>query len=193
MIKLKQKIVILDRDGVINHESAEYVKSAEEWHPIPGSLEAIAALSARGWQVVIATNQSGIGRGYYDEDALNAMHQKMHDLLAPLGGQVQEVYYCPHHPEAGCHCRKPKVGLVKQISEDFGLPFPFSEPLPFVGDSYRDLEAAYHSGCIPVLVLTGNGNKTLKKLEQENNDMLPFVKVYPDLFAAVQDMDVFHP
>ena len=164
-----KKLLILDRDGVINEESIAYVKSPEEWHPIPGSLEAIALLCQRGWQITIATNQSGIGRGYYNAAMLNNIHNKMHQALDALGGKIHYVSYCPHHPEAGCNCRKPKLGLLEQIAAQYDLPFPFdTHTIPFIGDSARDLIAADAAGCLPILVLSGNGQKTLEGLQKES-------------------------
>jgi len=165
------RLIILDRDGVINEDSDAYVKSHEEWHPIPGSLEAIAALSKQGWHIVVATNQSGIGRGYYGEAELKGMHDKMDQLLAELGGKVDEIFYCPHHPDENCHCRKPKLGLFQQIAAHYHIPFPFNSVIPYVGDSYRDLEAAEGAGCLPILVLTGNGEKTLRRLKEGPNTL----------------------
>ena len=150
------KLVILDRDGTINCDSDEYVKSADEWVPLPGALEAIARLNHAGWQVVIASNQSGLGRGLFDVAALNAMHAKMHKLLATAGGRVEAVFYCPHSPEETCNCRKPLPGLYEQIGERFGVSL---QGLPTVGDSLRDLQAGAAAGCAPHLVLTGKGEK----------------------------------
>ena len=146
------KLVILDRDGTINEDSADYVKSPSEWQPLPGALEAIARLNHAGWHVVVATNQSGLGRGLFDVAALNAMHAKMHSMLAAVGGRVDAVFYCPHGPEEACHCRKPEPGLFEQIAERYGLDL---KGLPAVGDSLRDLIAAAAAGCVPHLVLTG--------------------------------------
>lgn len=146
------KLVILDRDGTINEDSAEYVKSPAEWQPLPGALEAIARLNHAGWHVVVATNQSGLGRGLFDVAALNAMHAKMHTLLAAVGGRVDAVFYCPHAPDEGCHCRKPEPGLFEQIGERYGIDL---SGVPAVGDTPRDLLAAATAGCEPHLVLTG--------------------------------------
>jgi D-glycero-D-manno-heptose 1,7-bisphosphate phosphatase len=184
----KLKLLILDRDGVVNEESEAYVKAPEEWHPIPGSLEAIALLCQRGWEIVIATNQSGIGRGYYDATMLNRIHDKMHKALDILGGKIQHVFYCPHHPNAGCACRKPKLGLLKQIAAQYKLPFPFETPIPFIGDSARDLLAADAAGCLPILVLSGNGEKTLKTLQAESAKILVGGA---DLMTAVQTLPIF--
>jgi D-glycero-D-manno-heptose 1,7-bisphosphate phosphatase len=149
------KLVILDRDGTINVESDDFVKSPDEWMPLPGSLEAIARLNHAGWHVVIASNQSGLGRGLFDVGALNAMHAKMHKLLAAQGGRIDAVFYCPHAPDDTCRCRKPKPGLFEQIGERYGIEL---KGVPCVGDSRRDLEAGSAAGCEPHLVLTGKGS-----------------------------------
>ena len=146
------KLCILDRDGTINIDSAEFVKSPHEWRPLPGALEAIAKLNHAGWHVVVATNQSGLGRGLFDVVALNAMHAKMHTMLAAVGGRVDAIFYCPHAPDEGCHCRKPEPGLFEQIGERFGVDL---RGMPAVGDSARDLIAGAAVGCVPHLVLTG--------------------------------------
>ncbi|MBK7053260.1 MAG: D-glycero-beta-D-manno-heptose 1,7-bisphosphate 7-phosphatase [Rhodoferax sp.] len=148
------KLVILDRDGTINEDSAEFVKSPEEWAPLPGALEAIARLNQAGWHVVIASNQSGLGRGLFDVSALNAMHAKMHRMLAAVGGRVDCVFYCPHAPSQGCHCRKPEPGLFEQIGERYGIDL---KGVPAVGDTARDVLAGVAAGCEPHLVLTGKG------------------------------------
>ena len=146
------RLVILDRDGTINEDSADYVKSPSEWQPLPGALEAIARLNHAGWHVVVATNQSGLGRGLFDVASLNAMHAKMHTMLAAVGGRVDAVFYCPHAPDERCHCRKPEPGLFEQIGERYGLDL---RGVPAVGDAPRDLVAAVVDGCEPHLVLTG--------------------------------------
>ena len=146
------KLVILDRDGTINEDSAEYVKSPSEWQPLPGALEAIARLNHAGWHVVVASNQSGLGRGLFDVASLNAMHAKMHTMLAAVGGRVDAVFYCPHAPDDHCHCRKPEPGLFEQIGERYGIDL---QDVPAVGDTPRDLVAAVTAGCEPHLVLTG--------------------------------------
>lgn len=152
------RLIILDRDGVINEDSDAYVKSVDEWLPIPGSLEAIARLTQAGYRVVVATNQSGIARGYFDLETLHAMHNKMDRLLAPLGGKVEAVFFCPHGPGQGCDCRKPKPGLFREIAERYktGLAEAYA-----VGDSLRDVEAARAAGARPVLVRTGKGRRAL--------------------------------
>ena len=148
------KLVILDRDGTINADSDEYVKSADEWHPLPGAVEAIARLNHAGFHVAIASNQSGLGRGLFDVAALNAMHAKLHKAVAAFGGRVDAVFYCPHGPEDRCHCRKPLPGLFEQIGERFGIDL---KGVPCVGDTLRDLQAGAAVGCEPHLVLTGKG------------------------------------
>ena len=146
------KVVILDRDGTINEDSEEFVKSPDEWIPLPGSLEAIAKLNHAGWRVVIASNQSGLGRGLFDVAALNAIQAKMFKLLAAHGGRIDAMFYCPHAPDEGCSCRKPLPGLYQQIAERYGIELA---GVPVVGDSVRDLQAAAAVGCAPHLVLTG--------------------------------------
>lgn len=154
------KFVILDRDGVINLDSDHFIKTPDEWIPIAGSLEAIASLNQAGYRVVIASNQSGIGRGLFEMSALNAMHEKMYKALANLGGRVDAIFFCPHTAADGCECRKPKSGLLEQASERFGIEL---KDVPIVGDSLRDLEAGVALGCSPHLVLTGKGTRTLQK------------------------------
>ncbi|MCK0154528.1 D-glycero-beta-D-manno-heptose 1,7-bisphosphate 7-phosphatase [Alcanivorax sp. S6407] len=153
------KLIILDRDGVINQDSDAYIKSVDEWIPIPGSIEAIARLSQAGYTVVVATNQSGIGRGYYDEATLDAMHERLRALVAEQGGKLGRIYHCPHSPDDGCDCRKPLPGLIDQIVTDYGDV----SGATLIGDSLRDLEAGISRHCQPVLVLTGKGQKTLDK------------------------------
>ncbi len=146
------KLVIMDRDGTINEDRDDFVKSADEWIALPGALEAIAKLNHAGWHVVVATNQSGLGRGLFDVAALNAMHAKMFKQLAVLGGRIDAVFYCPHTPDENCACRKPQPGLYKQIAERYGLDLA---NVPVVADSARDLQAALAVGAPPHLVLTG--------------------------------------
>jgi D-glycero-D-manno-heptose 1,7-bisphosphate phosphatase len=150
------KLIILDRDGTINADSDDFVKSPEEWMALPGALEAIARLNHAGWHVVVASNQSGLGRGLFDVAALNAMHAKMHKLLAAAGGRIDAVFYCPHSPDEGCTCRKPLPGLFQQIGERYGIDLT---QVPAAGDSLRDLQAGAAAGCEPHLVLTGKGAK----------------------------------
>ena len=146
------KLVILDRDGTINADSDDFVKTPDEWQPLPGALEAVARLSQAGWHVVVASNQSGLGRGLFDVASLNAIHAKMHKMLAAVGGRIDAVFYCPHSPEELCTCRKPLPGLFEQIGSRFGVPL---KDVPTVGDSVRDVVAGAGAGCEPHLVLTG--------------------------------------
>jgi len=152
-----KKLVILDRDGVINADSDQFIKSPDEWHALPGSLEAIARLNQAGYRVVVASNQSGIGRGLFDMNALNAMHIKMHRALAAVGGRIDAVFFCPHTSSDQCDCRKPKPGLLQTIAQRFDIA---PAETPVVGDSKRDLEAAVTLGMQAHLVLTGKGKKT---------------------------------
>lgn len=151
------KLIVLDRDGVINADSASFIKSPAEWKPIPGSLEAIARLHQAGYRVVVATNQSGVGRNLFDMDTLNAIHQKMHQSVAALGGRIDAIFYCPHTADANCECRKPKPGMFKRIAGCFNVDMA---GVPAVGDSLRDLQAAERVGAQPYLVLTGKGERT---------------------------------
>jgi D-glycero-D-manno-heptose 1,7-bisphosphate phosphatase len=154
MMTGNMKLVILDRDGTINEDSAEFVKAPEEWAPLPGALEAIARLNHAGWHVVIASNQSGLGRGLFDVAMLNAVHAKMHKMLAAVGGRIDAVFYCPHTTDDKCRCRKPGPGLFEQIGERYGVELG---DVPMAGDAVRDLIAGAAAGCEPHLVLTGKG------------------------------------
>ena len=149
-------IVILDRDGTINQDSDDYIKSPEEWVALPGAIDAIAKLNHAGWRVVIASNQSGLGRGLFDVATLNQMHDKMNKALANAGGRVDAIFYCPHTPDDHCDCRKPLPGLFQQIGERFNVDL---KEVHAVGDSLRDAQAAATSGCVPHLVLTGKGEQ----------------------------------
>ncbi len=151
------KLVILDRDGVINQDSDQFIKNPDEWKPIPGSLEAIARLNHSGYRVVVASNQSGIGRGLFDMAALNAINDKMYRALGLFGGRIDALFYCPHAAEADCDCRKPKPGMFLDIAQRFNVSL---SGVPSVGDSLRDLQAAATAGAQPILVLTGKGKKT---------------------------------
>jgi D-glycero-D-manno-heptose 1,7-bisphosphate phosphatase len=154
------KLIILDRDGTINEDRDDFIKSADEWVPLPGALEAIARLNHAGWHVVVASNQSGLGRGLFDVAALNAMHSKMGKLLAAQGGKVDAIFYCPHTPDDACTCRKPLPGMFEQIIERYGLDMATNtQRVHTVGDSLRDLQAGAAAGCVPHLVLTGKGAK----------------------------------
>ncbi len=172
------KLIILDRDGVINEDSDDYIKSPEEFVPLPGSLDAIARLKQAGWAVAVATNQSGIGRGYYDEATLAAMHDKLARLLQAKGGAVDYIAWCPHKPDDDCACRKPKAGLYEQIAEHFGVDLA---GVPVIGDSFRDLQAALAVGARPILVRTGKGERTLATHAGE----LDGIPVHTDLATAV--------
>lgn len=148
------KLAILDRDGTINMDSDDFIKSPDEWEPLPGALEAIARLNHAGWHVVVASNQSGLGRGLFDVVTLNQIHAKMHKALAAVGARVDAVFYCPHGPEEGCHCRKPRPGLIEQIGERYGIELKSSI---VAGDRLRDLQAGVAAGCEPHFLLTGKG------------------------------------
>lgn len=171
---LSRKLVILDRDGVINEDSASFVRSPAEWSPIPGSLEAIARFSAAGFRVAVATNQSGLARGLFDLATLEAIHERMRALIRAAGGEIAHIAFCPHGPEEGCDCRKPRPGLLEHIGRELNVSL---RGVPFVGDSPRDLEAAVAAGCDPVLVRTGKGLKAERAL---TSDTIP---VYDDLAA----------
>ncbi len=146
------KLIILDRDGTINHDSADYIKSPDEWLPLPGALEAIARLNHAGWHVVLASNQAGLGRGLFEVSDLNAIHAKMHQQLQAVGGRIDAVFFCPHTPDDACQCRKPASGLFEQIADRYAMDL---KGVPVVGDSERDLLAGVAVGCEPHLVLTG--------------------------------------
>ena len=171
------KLIILDRDGVINHDSDQYIKSPEEWKPIAGSLEAIARLTQWGYCVVVATNQSGVGRGFFDMDTLNAIHDKMTKAVSQAGGRIDAVFYCTHTNADECDCRKPKPGMLADIGARYNVPLA---AVPVIGDSLRDLQAAVAAGAQPMLVLTGKGNKTAG-----DPDLPPGTPLFADLAAAV--------
>ncbi|MDH4055723.1 MAG: D-glycero-beta-D-manno-heptose 1,7-bisphosphate 7-phosphatase [Gammaproteobacteria bacterium] len=172
-------LLILDRDGVINRESREFVKSADEWLPLPGSIGAIAALSNAGYTVTVASNQSGLARGLFDAAALQSMHDKLHGLVAAKGGHIDRIVFCPHGPDDNCDCRKPKPGLLLQLSEHYGVALT---GVPVIGDSLRDLEAAVAAGARPILVRTGNGRETEAALV----GALAGIEVFDDLAAAAK-------
>ncbi|NNC99593.1 MAG: D-glycero-beta-D-manno-heptose 1,7-bisphosphate 7-phosphatase [Gammaproteobacteria bacterium] len=173
------KIVILDRDGVINKESAEFIKTPEEWIPIKGSVEAIARLSQAGFDVVVITNQSGVGRGLISADMLGQIHVRMIDYVQQHGGKIKCVLFCPHVPEDNCACRKPKTGLYDELSGR--LNTFFASGIYSVGDSMRDLRAAKAAGATPVLVKTGNGKKTLQQIKSLPNDDYADTPVFDNL------------
>lgn len=172
------ELIILDRDGVINEDSDDYIKSPEEWHAIPGSIQAIGRLNHAGYRVVIATNQSGVGRGLYDIDTLGKIHEKMCQQLEEAGATVEAIFYCPHTPEDECDCRKPKPGLFTDIETRLGKPL---DKVYAVGDSLRDLQAAQSVGATPILVKTGKGMRTL----QGDDEMLDRVLHFDDLYSFV--------
>lgn len=175
------RLVILDRDGVINEDSDNYIKSADEWVPIPRSIEAIARLSKAGFTIAVATNQSGLNRGLFDLDDLEAMHAKLIDLVLDAGGEIAGIFYCPHTPDEACLCRKPKSGLISAIEDTLELS---AENAHLIGDSLRDLEAGINKHCIPVLVKTGKGLKTLQTLQEKPDPRLDDLAVFDDLAAA---------
>jgi len=180
-IPARPKLVILDRDGVINQDSPDFIKSPDEWIPLPGALEAIARINQAGYRVVVASNQSGLGRGLFDAATLNAIHAKLKAQLAKAGGAIDAIFVCPHAPDAGCDCRKPLPGLYREIARRFELDL---QGVPSVGDSARDLEAAAAAGCTPWLVLTGNGPKTLAK-----GKLPPGTVVWKDLSAVADALE----
>lgn len=145
----ERRLVIVDRDGVINEDSSEYIKTPDEWRPVPGALEAIAALTAAGIDVVVVTNQSGLARGLFTEEALDAIHAKMRSAVESAGGRIDAIYHCPHAPWEGCDCRKPKPGLLRRVALDFGIDLA---DVRFIGDKRSDVEAAVNAGAVPVLV-----------------------------------------
>ncbi len=172
-------LVILDRDGVINEDSDDYVKTPDEWIPLPGSLEAIASLNAHGYYVGVASNQSGIARGYFDRSTLRAMHRKFRHLLEEVGGHVDRIEICPHGPDDGCTCRKPAPGMINKLIRHFAVD---PDNVTLIGDSLRDLEAAHAAGVRSLLVRTGNGRESEKRLKGE----LAGTPVYDDLAAAAR-------
>ena len=171
------QLAILDRDGVINEDSEDFIKSPEEWHPIPGSLEAIARLTRAGWRVVIASNQSGLRRKLLTIDDLNRIHERMHRQLAEMGGRIDAIFVCPCLPKDGCECRKPAPGMLLEIGERLRTPL---EHVPYVGDKLSDVEAARAAGARPWLVRTGHGKETL-----DSGEDLSDVEVADDLAGAV--------
>lgn len=170
-------LIILDRDGVINQDSDDFIKSPEEFIPLPGSIDAMARLHRAGYTIAIATNQSGIARGYYDVDTLNRMHEKLSGLLAARGGLVDGIFYCPHGPDNDCECRKPKAGMLLDIKSRFNTVL---QDVPVVGDSLRDLQAARSVGAKPILVRTGKGERTIAK-----NEGLEGVEIFDNLASYV--------
>jgi D-glycero-D-manno-heptose 1,7-bisphosphate phosphatase len=176
----QSKLVILDRDGVINQDSDAYIKTPEEWVPIEGSLESIALLSQAGFTIAVATNQSGIARQLFDQYTLARIHQKMCNAVEQSGGTLDGVFYCPHGPDEGCNCRKPQTGMLEAISREFNMPL---QGVPLVGDSLKDIQAARQMGCRPYLVRTGKGMQTLAACDQEE---LQGVQVVDSLEVAAR-------
>ena len=158
------RLVILDRDGVINHDSPEFIKSPAEWRPIEGSIEAIGRLSAAGFAVAVASNQSGVARKLLDRPTLEAIHGKLREAVRDVGGDLGRIVFCPHHPDDGCDCRKPKPGLLQRLGRSYGVSLI---NVPVIGDSLRDIDAALAVGARPLLVLTGNGSATREELEKQ--------------------------
>ncbi|MCB1754728.1 MAG: D-glycero-beta-D-manno-heptose 1,7-bisphosphate 7-phosphatase [Gammaproteobacteria bacterium] len=175
------KLIILDRDGVINQDSDEYIKSVDEWIPLPGSIDAIARLTQAGYTVVVVTNQSGLARGLFDISELHAIHSKMHDTVNKAGGRIDAVLFCPHGPGDDCKCRKPKPGMLHSVMERLNRDLA---GVPVVGDSLRDLQAAMAVGAMPVLVLTGKGARTL----ENNMGLEENIAVYDDLATFVENL-----
>ena len=179
MMSSSPKLIILDRDGVINYDSDEFVKKLSEFIPIPGSIEAIARLSQAGFFIAVATNQSGLARGLLSDEDLSDMHQHLFDWVKAAGGKIEMIAFCPHGPDSACECRKPKPGLLKAISAD--LHIALKDAL-VVGDSYRDLESAWAVGANAVLVLTGKGEHTLKSYPELKQK----IAIYPDLASFAE-------
>ena len=174
------KLIVLDRDGVINQDSDAYIKNPDEWQPIEGSLEAIARLNHGGYVVAIASNQSGLARGYFDIDTLTSIHRKMEDMLAKIGGRIDAIFYCPHGPDDGCSCRKPKPGMLLEIGQRFNVSL---KEVVCIGDSISDIKAASNADAQAILVRTGKGEKAEKILQTEADLSVP---VYDDLSSAVE-------
>ena len=174
------KLVILDRDGTINHDSDQYIKSPEEWRPIDGSLEAIARLTQADYRIVIATNQSGIARGLFDTATLIAIHDTLQRAVAQMGGRIDAFFFCPHAADSACECRKPKPGMPLEIAKRFNVSLA---EVYMVGDAHRDLEAAAAAGAKPVLVLTGKGKRT-----QKEGNLPPGTAVFRDLAAFAEHL-----
>jgi len=175
--RIPTKLIILDRDGVINYDQDSFIKSPSEWVPIEGSLEAIARLNQADYHVVIATNQSGIARGLYDLSTMNAINQKMHTAALAVGAEIDSIFFCPHSASDNCDCRKPRPGMFHAIAKRYDIKL---KGVPSVGDSLRDLQASFIAGCTPYLVLSGKGKTTL-----ENGGLPPGTITYPDLAAIV--------
>lgn len=176
------KLIILDRDGVINEDSDDYIKSSDEWIPVPGSLDAVARLNHAGYSVAIASNQSGIARGYFSLETLAAMSVKMNDLLSPLGGRIDAMFFCPHGPKDGCDCRKPRPGMLTEIGNRYQTRLA---DVLFIGDNINDIKAAQAAGAKPVLVMTGKGKQTASIIAEDKIKNIP---VYDDLADAANSI-----
>ena len=172
------KLAVLDRDGVVNYDSDQYIKSPAEWRPIPGSIEAIARLNQNGWRIAVATNQSGIARGLFDMATLNAINDKMMEMVFRQGGRIDALFFCPHAADEGCNCRKPRTGMLEEIAARFHTEL---KGVPVVGDSLKDLQAAESVGAQPILVLSGKGART-----QADGGLPRKTLVFEDLAAAAR-------
>ncbi|AQA17319.1 D-glycero-beta-D-manno-heptose-1,7-bisphosphate 7-phosphatase [Halioglobus japonicus] len=177
-------LLVLDRDGVVNHDSDDYIRSLQDWQPIPGSIEAIARACQAGLQVAIATNQSGLSRGYFTLDTLEEIHQHLCQLVEEQGGSIAGIFYCPHLPNEGCDCRKPGTGLLKAMEAELGQS---ASGAWFIGDSLKDLQAGRAHGCRPALVTTGKGEKTRQQLASPDVaiDAPADIPIYDDLASAI--------
>ncbi|HWP01081.1 MAG TPA: D-glycero-beta-D-manno-heptose 1,7-bisphosphate 7-phosphatase [Methylococcus sp.] len=173
------RFVILDRDGVINRDSDFYIKSPLEWIPLPGSLDGIALLTRHGFRVVVLTNQSALARGLMNRSDLESIHAKMHRMVREAGGEIIDIFFCPHGPEDGCECRKPKPGLFHAFAEKYRIDL---HGIPAIGDSFRDVEAARAAGALPILVETGKGARTLDRYPELD------IPIFPNLYAAAQNL-----
>lgn len=180
------KLILLDRDGVINHDSDDYIKSEDEWIPIQGSIEAITLLSQAGFIVCVVTNQSGLGRGLFNEFALARMHELLCTLVEEEGGKVDAIFYCPHKPDDNCDCRKPKPGLLNQIEAQFSQSVEGSW---FIGDTEKDIDAALTKNCKPILVLTGKGKQASESMDAQK---LSGISVFDDLLSAAHFISSEH-
>lgn len=183
------KLVILGRDGILNDFRDDHVKAPEEWFPIPGALEAVARLNHAGWHAVVATNQSGIGRGMIDMASVNAVHAHMYKCLMAVGGRIDAVFFCPHTPEEGCDCRKPKPGLMHDIAKRYGIGLL---QVPMVADTLRDLQAAAAAGCEPHLVLSGRAAGLGPDEVQRILDQVSGSRVHDDLPAFAEHLLTRH-
>ena len=179
------KLVILGRDGILNEFRDDHVKAPEEWYPIPGALEAVSRLNHAGWHAVVATNQSGIGRGMIDMASVNAVHADMLKQLQAVGGRIDAVFFCPHTPEDQCDCRKPLPGLMRDIGKRYGIDL---KHVPLVGDTLRDLQAAQAAGCEPHLIRSGRASVLGPELVELMVDQVPGTRVHDDLAAFAEHL-----